>query len=79
MLKSVVGWDIAISMVEVDTNKINVSFRTRNANKYDVSKIALATGFGGGHRAASGATIPLSLHGAKKLVLDTIKKLYPNL
>lgn len=79
ILKSVVGWNIAISMVEVETNKISVSFRTRNAKIYDVSKIALATGFGGGHRAASGATIPLSLPDAKKLVLNTIKKIYPNL
>lgn len=79
MLKAVVGWDIAVSLVEVEANKVNVSFRTRNSQKYDLSQIALATGFGGGHRAAAGATIPLSLPEAKKLILDTIQKLHQNL
>ncbi len=79
MLKSVVGWEIGISMIESQPNKVDVSMRTRDSHKYDLSQITVATGFGGGHKAAAGATIPLSLSNAKKLVLECIQKLHPDL
>jgi len=79
MLKSVIGWDIAFSMVEVQPETVKISFRTRDSNKYDLAKIAVATNGGGGHKAAAGATINKSLPEAKQMVLDIIKKLYPKI
>ena len=78
-LKSVIGWEIGISMIEAGKDKVKVSFRTRDPEKYDVSAIAVATGFGGGHMAASGASIPMSLSKARRLILRTISRLHPEL
>lgn len=79
MLKSVVGWDIAMTMIEFQPNMVRVNFRTRDSKKYDLSKIAAATGSGGGHKAAAGATIQKSLPEAKDFILNIIKKLYPKI
>lgn len=79
MLKSVVGWDIALAMMEIQPNVVKVSFRTRDSKTYDLSKIAVATKSGGGHRAAAGATINQSLDEAKKTILSIIKKIYPKI
>jgi phosphoesterase RecJ-like protein len=76
MLKSVVGWDIAVSMMEIQPDVVKVSLRTRDSKTYDLSKIAVATKAGGGHRAAAGATLNQSLDEAKKTILAIIKKLY---
>jgi phosphoesterase RecJ-like protein len=78
-LKTVIGWDIGILFVETQPDIIGLSFRTRDFNKYDVSKIAVATGFGGGHPAAAGATLKMPFTQAKKLLLDSIAKTYPDL
>ncbi len=79
MLKSVVGWDIALALMEIQPNVVKVSLRTRDSKTYDLSKIAVATKAGGGHRAAAGATINQSLDEAKKTILAIIKKLYPKI
>jgi phosphoesterase RecJ-like protein len=79
MLKSVVSWDIAFTLVEVQPDFIKVSFRTRNSDLYDLSKIAVATKSGGGHKAAAGATLNMSLEKAQELILSIIKKLYPKI
>lgn len=79
ILKSVIGWNIGIKMSEVEPGKVNVSFRTRDEKKWDVAKIAVATGAGGGHPAAAGASIKLPLADAKKFLLETIQKVYPEL
>jgi len=79
MIKSVVGWDIAIVLMEVQPNIVKVSLRTRDSQKYDLSKIATATKSGGGHRAAAGATLNQSLPNAKKNILNIIKKIYPKI
>lgn len=79
MLKSVVGWDIALTLIEVQPDVVKVSFRTRDSKTYDLSKIAVATKSGGGHRAAAGATINQSLDEAKKTILNIIKKIYPKI
>lgn len=78
ILKSAVGWEIGISLVEVDKNKCNLSLRTRNCQKYDLSKLATALG-GGGHSAAAGSTIYLPLSEAKKLLLKKIGETFPEL
>jgi phosphoesterase RecJ-like protein len=79
MLKSVVGWDIALTLVESQPNVVKISFRTRNSKIYDLAKIATATGSGGGHKAAAGATIYKSLPEAKQFILNLIQKLYPKI
>ncbi len=79
MLKSVTGWDIGICMIEVQPKTVKLSFRTRNADIYDVGNIAFATGTGGGHKAAAGATINKSFEDSKKILLDIIKKIHPEL
>jgi len=79
MLKSVIGWDIALSLVEFQPNMVKVSLRTRDSEIYDLSKIAIATKNGGGHKAAAGATIFKSLPEAKEFLLGIILKLYPKI
>ena len=78
-LKSVVGWEIGISMIEAGKDTVRASFRTRDPQIFDVSKIATATGYGGGHKAAAGASLPMSLSKAKRLILRTISRLHPEL
>ena len=78
-IKAVTGWDIAFTLVEIQPEVIKVSFRTRNSEAYDMSKIALITKGGGGHKAAAGATLNMSLEKAQELILSIIKKLYPKI
>ncbi len=75
ILKSVVGWNIGASLIERKPKEIKVSFRTRDSDKYDVSKLASALG-GGGHRAAAAAVLNMSLEDAKKAVVSKAKELY---
>lgn len=75
ILKSVVGWNVGISMIERKPQEIKVSCRTRDKDKYDVSRLAAALG-GGGHRAAAAATLRMPLDAAKKLVVAKAKELY---
>ncbi|MPN34245.1 Bifunctional oligoribonuclease and PAP phosphatase NrnA [bioreactor metagenome] len=80
MLKSVVGWDIAMTIIEFQPGTIRINFRTRDSEKYDLSKIATTTGSGGGHKAAAGATISnKSIPEATEFILGIIKKLYPKI
>ena len=75
MLISVIGWNIGVSMIEIEPQKIKISCRTRDKEKYDVSKLAKALG-GGGHKGASGASLNMSLeHGVEKVV-ETARVLY---
>lgn len=79
ILKSVVNWDIGIAMVEYEPGIVAVSMRTRDAAKYNLNKIGEATGAGGGHPAAAGATIYKPLPEAQKFLLEIIQKLHPDL
>ena len=78
MLKSVIGWEIGVKMVEDQPGKVKISFRTRDENKYDVSKIAVALG-GGGHKAAAGTHLKSSLDEAVQKVVKAIGSIYPEL
>lgn len=78
ILRSVTGWELDISLIETEQGIFNASFRTRNADKYDVSKIAVAFG-GGGHQAAAGARIEGTKQIAVEKLLATIKQLYPGI
>ncbi len=77
-LKAVVGYEIGISLMETSPGQVKVSLRKR-LNNYDLSQIAVNTGFGGGHKAAAGATLPYSIPKAKKYLLKVIQKTYPQL
>jgi phosphoesterase RecJ-like protein len=78
-VKSVIGWEIGISMIEAQPNLIKISFRTRDSNKYDLTKISTALG-GGGHKVAAGVTLnDISLPKAKDLVIATICQVYPKI
>lgn len=79
MLKSVVGWDIALTLTEIQPEIVKISMRTRDSQKYDLAKIAVTTKAGGGHRAAAGATLNMSLLQAKETILAIIKKIYPKI
>lgn len=79
ILSSVIEWPIGISMTETELRRIYFGFRSRDGNKFDVSKIAVAVGNGGGHKAAAGTTITASFDKAKKILLEAIAKVYPQL
>lgn len=86
-LISVKGWEIGIVGTEKEknegesssTNKFRFSFRVRNEGTYDVSKIAEATGKGGGHKSAAGAAIDKPLKEALDVLLKSIEKIHPEL
>ncbi len=75
-LKSVVGWDLGIAMHEIEPGIVKVSSRTRDPEKFDVSKLATALG-GGGHRAAAGARIVGDIATAKAKLREILPKIYP--
>ena len=75
ILKSVVGWNVGVSLIERQPGEIKVSLRTRDKELFDVAKLATALG-GGGHRAAAAAVLKMSLDDAKKLVVQKAKELY---
>ena len=77
-LKSVIGWEIGVSMIERKPGVFSLSFRTRDAKTYDLTKVTGELG-GGGHRAAAGAQIAKPLNEAKKALKEALEKSYPNL
>jgi len=78
IIKSAVGNDISVSLTEDQPNVVNVSMRRRD-EKYDLAKIVVATGSGGGHPVAAGATLKMSMPKAIDFILETIRKVYPEL
>ncbi len=71
------GWEIVASLVEVEKGKTIVSLRTRDEEKYDITKLVSNVGKnGGGHTGAAGTTIMKSAQTAVKELLQAIKKLY---
>lgn len=75
VLRSVAEWYVSGVLVEIEPNKVKMSFRSKDSDKYDVSKLAVALG-GGGHKAASGANLNMPLAEAKALVVAKAKELY---
>ncbi|MFA6602476.1 MAG: DHH family phosphoesterase [Candidatus Shapirobacteria bacterium] len=78
-IKSVVGYEIGGTLIEGNDGKVKVSLRTRDSSIYDLSKIATLTGYGGGHKAAAGASIPFRLSKSLKILLEAIAKNNPEL
>ncbi len=78
-LRSVKGWEIgALLLEDVSSGAplIRLSMRARDGAVYDVSRLAVALG-GGGHAAAAGAALKMSLAEAKKLFLEKLFETYP--
>ena len=74
-LRLVKKWGIVGTLVEFEPNVIKISFRTNKADVYDLTKLVIAFG-GGGHKAAAGATLLMSLEEARDLVVSKAKELY---
>ncbi|MCS7092433.1 MAG: DHH family phosphoesterase [Patescibacteria group bacterium] len=80
LLRAVIGWDLVASLVEAEPDVVTVSLRTRDENKFDVSKIAKSVGEkGGGHKGAAGTTIKEPLNKAKATLLKAIGQTFPEL
>ncbi len=77
-LVSVPDWKVGISMFEREKNVVVISCRTANSDHYDLSVFTQSIG-GGGHAAAAGATLKMPLNDAKRLVLDKLAELFPDL
>ena len=74
-VKSVIGFNIAASLVEKEKGQVKISMRTRDANQFDISKLATALG-GGGHKAAGGAHLNMTISEAIDKVVETTKIIY---
>jgi nanoRNase/pAp phosphatase (c-di-AMP/oligoRNAs hydrolase) len=67
------------TLIEGFDGKVKVSLRTRNANTYDLGKILMSTTYGGGHKAAAGASIPFRLKKSLTILLSAISQNNPEL
>lgn len=74
-IKSIAGVQVAGTLIEKDVNIVKVSFRSKDAVNFDVSKLAVQLG-GGGHKAAAGVVLKMSLTEAIDKVVKTIKEIY---
>lgn len=77
-LKSINGVEIGVTFSEKVLGEINISFRSRDAEKYNVSKIATVLG-GGGHPAAAATRLTDDFDQALQKLLKTLQETYPNL
>ncbi len=75
ILRKVGTFPVVGSLIEARPNKVKASFRSQDADLYDVSKLTASMG-GGGHKAAAGASLDMSLEDAEKLVLLKVKELF---
>jgi len=75
LLTRVKDWNVTAAMIEIEPNVTKCSFRSKNQDAFDVSKIASALG-GGGHKSAAGATLAMGPTDAHKVVAAKLKELY---
>lgn len=68
--RDIEGVEVAIMLKNLDSNRVRVSFRSKN--NVDVNKLAREFN-GGGHRKASGATVEGSLEQVKKQVEEKLQ------
>jgi len=74
-LRIVSAWAVSGILTEIEPGKIKMNFRSKDGDRYDVSKLAVAMN-GGGHKAASGATMSGTLEEIKTKVVAKAKELY---
>lgn len=75
IIRSVRCWNFGGALVEVEPNKVRGSFRSKDGEAFDMSKLATALG-GGGHKGAAGVTLNMPLDEAKRQVVAKAKELY---
>ncbi len=75
LMKIVMKWKVLITIMEIAPGKIKCSLRTNDAEHFPVDKLAQAFG-GGGHRAAAGIKLDVSIDEAQKLIVSKAKELY---
>ncbi|MEX0910229.1 MAG: DHH family phosphoesterase [Candidatus Paceibacterota bacterium] len=66
-------WQVVAILTETEDGGVKISLRSKDATLCDVSKIANVFG-GGGHKAAAGAKLMLTLEEAKEKVITEIEK-----
>lgn len=74
-IKSIKGVQVAATLIEVTPGFVKTSFRSKDGEKYDVSKLAVMLG-GGGHKAAAGAKLTMPLSEAQEKVVNSAKEIY---
>lgn len=74
-ITSVTAWKFGGCLCEIAPGLVKGSFRSSDTEKYDVAQFTAALG-GGGHKAAAGVTLKMSLPEAKALVVAKAKELY---
>ena len=74
-IKSIIGVEFSAILVEKEKGLVKISVRSRDANKFDVSKLAVTLG-GGGHRAAAGIKLSMTLPEAIEKLVNTAKEIY---
>jgi phosphoesterase RecJ-like protein len=74
-IKSIIGVEISAVLVEKEPNLVKISIRSRDAQRFDISKLAVALG-GGGHKAAAGVKLKMSLNDAIDKLVNTTKEIY---
>jgi phosphoesterase RecJ-like protein len=72
LLISVKGWEVGITLAEIEKDKIKMSIRSK---KVDISKLAEELG-GGGHALASGVYMEAPFETAKQRVKDVFKNCF---
>lgn len=77
MLRAVIGWNVVVTLIEVNPGEVKCSFRTRDQVEFDVSKVAVALG-GGGHKAAAGAIVRKPIHEAIEEVARVVREILFN-
>ncbi len=74
--RGIIGVEVGLLFLEQPAGGVKISFRSRE--QVDVARIAEQFG-GGGHRLASGATLPTTLPEAQRRVLDAVRAALPPL
>ena len=75
ILRSISEWKFSGMFVEMEPGQVKISLRSKDGDVYDVSKLAASMG-GGGHKAAAGLNLHMSIDEAKKLVVSKAKEMY---
>ena len=75
ILRSVREWMVTGIVIEVSPGHIKMSFRSKDPARFDVSRLAVALG-GGGHKAAAGATVEMTIEDATTQVVARARELY---
>jgi phosphoesterase RecJ-like protein len=75
LMRTVEDWEVLVLLTEIKPNRVKISLRSKDAVKYDVSKLASQFG-GGGHKGASGILMLMPLAEAKKQLVAKAEELF---